>query len=511
MLSASNIAATVRLGVLALSLASLVPANSTPANANWLSRIAREAGEAGGKVGKLGLGSLDNAAAHLKTLPKTGKGVALAAEATPEGHWRFANREGEVFTAGTPAEMSRVAQALAPDAPADGRLVLYLSEEAAFGPRAHFDSLPSTAELHVVVERTSYRLSRTGAAEGRPLVAEVRPNLVVELGEKANFDEALWQLARPLNRADIRIVALEPGGPETLARLPRRDAATGRALVDTLDPYKLEKALGSLQGQTVLVTGRIEGRFLHFQPTSGTERTLVIDDLTSAAEVADVNLVILQSASPRQPGGRNWLWQRIEVEGLDDALKRATFADFLNALGATRGKFAVTAQPDGATRAVIRVVPAGPPAEPVSGTVGEWAAEIASQVTGNVVTNAIEAHNRSKDRQKELDARIVPGIPSDVQIAYIVALVLGVIGLSQARQWWLRLWPPERREEYAGAVGYHAARLVKGTVFVLLFLPVVGLPAFLVSLAQQAWGIILLPFRLLGWLISRLNGRSRLA
>ena len=41
--------------------------------------------------------------------------------------------------------------------------------------------------------------------------------------------------------------------------------------------------------------------------------------------------------TPRQPGGRNWLWQRIAVGGLDDALKRATLGDFLDALGKARG------------------------------------------------------------------------------------------------------------------------------------------------------------------------------
>lgn len=497
------------LAVLTAALALPLSGAVAPASANWLTKLAREAGEAGGTVGRVALGALENAAAHIKTLPTTGKGVALAAEAAPAGHWRFANRNGEVFTAGSPEEMGRVLRVLAPEAAGDSKLALYLAEDAVFKRPAQLESLPSKAELHVVIDKQAFSLRR-GKDQNR-LFAEVRPNLAVEIGEKAAFDEALWQLSRPVNKANIRVVSLEPGGPETLAGVPRRDPATGQATVDALDPYKLTKALGAIKGQTVLVTGRIDGRFLHFQPQSGPERTLVVGDLTAAAEAADVNLVILQSASPRQPGGRNWLWQRIEVEGLDEALKRASFADFLNALGATRGQLAVTARADGPHRVVVRAEPTGPPAEPVTGKVGEWAAEIVSQVTGNVVTNGIEAHARSKERQKELDSRIIPGVPSDVQVGYIVVLVLGLMGLPLARAWWARLWPPERREEYAGPIGYYAARWVKGALFVLLFLPVAGIPAFFGSLLMQAWGIVTLPFRFFGRLVSRAKGGSRAA
>lgn len=501
---------TLRFATL-LALVSLLLGPTTPAAANWLTKLAREAGEAGGKGGKLGLGALDNPAAFVKALPAGEKGVALAAHATPEGHWRFVNRDGAEFTAGTPDEMGRVGQALAPEAGTDSRLALYLSEDSVLAGRAHLDSLPRDADLNVVVGRQAYPLKRGNADGGSRLYATIKPNVVAEITDKAAFEEVLWQLARPLNKADVRVVALEPGGPQTLARVPRRDPATGRAMVDALDPYKLDKALAALRGQTVLVGGRIEGRFLHFQPASGPERTLVVADLTKAAEAADVNLVILQSTSARQPGGRNWLWQRIEVDGLQDALQRATFADFLDALGLRRGKLAVSAVPDGSSRVVVRAEPAGVPAEPVSGKVSAWTDEIISQVTGNVLTNAIEAHALSKERQEELDARIVPGIPAAIQYGYLGALVLGLIGLPVARGWWAKVWPPERREEYAGALGYHAARLVKGVMMVLLFLPLVALPALAVQLVRQLWWFVSAPFRFLRWLLARIRGEQAAA
>ena len=74
--------------------------------------------------------------------------------------------------------------------------------------------------------------------------------------------------------------------------------------------------MGTVRGQTVLVTGRVDGQLLYVKPSSGPEKSLLVRDLLKAAEDADVNLVVLHSAStPRQPGGRNWLWQKVEVQG----------------------------------------------------------------------------------------------------------------------------------------------------------------------------------------------------
>ena len=162
----------------------------------------------------------------------------------------------------------------------------------------------------------------------------------------------------------------EPGGPERLSAVPKFDPQTRAAVVDIVDPYKLPAALSSVRGQTVLVTGRVDGDVLRFNPPKGAESSIVLKDLTAAAEAADVNLVVLDQTAGRQPGGRNWLWQRVEVKGLDDALTRASFADFLNALGASRGQLAVTASAESPGRVLVQATPSGTAAVPGGGLGG---------------------------------------------------------------------------------------------------------------------------------------------
>jgi hypothetical protein len=434
--------------------------------AGWLNRLVTV-----GEPSQDRSGGLERLAARLRDLPAAASPAALAAQAAPEGPWRFANRAGEILTVATPDEMQRVASVLLPEFGADARLAIFLDEDTLFRRPAALADLPKASQLNVVVGGDSFALIGRGEAGGR-LFAEVRPNLLVELNERRAFEEAVWQLQRPLEAAEVRVLALEPGAPPTLPASPRIDAISKRALIDAIDPASLPAALGSLRGQTVLITARIDARLLFVQPASGSERSLILADLFAAAEEADVNLVVLHAAAtPRQPGGRNWLWQRVEVKGLDQALQRARVADFYNALGAVnRPLLASAVVAAGRTSLTIGRLGGAPGSTSPTG-VGDMFSAVLSEITGRVVITAVVASLRSAERQRELELRFIPGVPSDVAAAYLVLLALGLVGAPASRLWWRRLWPPEAAAEYAGRVGYLAARMVRGLFFLLLFLP----------------------------------------
>lgn len=490
----------LRWAALAVMLAVLAAGSVAPSDAHWLSRIVREAGDAGGSAGlkaeRRGLGALDEAASHVAKLPRLARGTALAAHVTPEGHWRFVSREGDVFTAATPAEMARVRTTLAPNAAPDDPFALYLSADSVFARRELLRDLPD-ADLHLVVGKESYPLRRPGA--GGEWVAEVRPNVTVDLANRTLFQEAAFRLGRPLNTASIRVLALEPGGPKRLTTAPRRDPKTGAALVDQIDPALLPDALSGLKGQTALVSGRIEGNRITVRPSRGPEQALDIEALVRAAEASDVNLVLVHASAAHQPGGRNWLWQRIAVTGLDEALTRATFADFLSALGGG-GELAVQAAPGSVGRVVLSAIPTPGVTAPITNTLGPWIGDI----TGHVAVHAATVYARDAAHERELDARIVPGIAAWIQYLYLGAIACGVIGLAVARSWWVRVWPPEDRAEYAGRFGYWAARAARFSAFLFVFLPLAGLPALMWTGLLSIWSLITAPIR--GW--NWLRGRS---
>ena len=474
-----------------------------PAQADWLGKLvgaAQRLSPAPTRPTK----ALDNLAAHIKTLPAKPEATVLAAEATPEGHWRFVNKAGETITAGTPEEMKRVVLLLVPDAKAEARLTLYLTQDTVFARRTALKDLPKGTELNIRVGEESYRILRRSEGAGERLFAEIRANLVVELADQQQFAEAAWQLARPLNKAGIRILALEPGSAPRLPSWPRLDPVSKKALIDSIDPASLAAALGAVRGQTVLVTGRIDGELLHFK-SGGPDRSLLVRDLFSAAEQADVNLIVLHASStPRQPGGRNWLWQKVEVKGLEEALQRARVADFYNALAAPNGRFVVSAKPRGAQRTVLEIGPiADLPKPPAARPIADILSDAVSGLTGRVITAGVQAHIRSAEHQREVDWRLIASVPANLQIGYIVLLLAGLCGVPAARLWWAHIWPPENAAEYAGPSGYWAARFVRDGLFIAVFLPLTAPLSAPLTLGRQLWDWLLAPIR--WW--RRLRGR----
>ena len=317
------------------------------------------------------------------------------------------------------------------------------------------------------------------------LYAAVRPNLDVELAELALFKEAIAQLERPLSRANIRTLALEPGGPVTLSVIARGSTRrrTRPWSMPSIRPSCRARCAASA-GRPCWLRGASRTTCLLFRPSSGAEQSLKVIDLIDAANDADVNLVILQ-APAAAPAGRAATGSGSASPSAVSTthLKRATFGDFLDALAANRGEFRVAVTRDGGGRVVMRAVPDASGAEPLTGLLGDWLSNAASSVTGNVVTSAVEVHARDEARQAELDRRFVPihsrrasrspissasspgllgwQVASDVVAAHLAAR------RSAAS---IRAWP---------ASAQRRARACSRSC--LLFLPIVGVPALLVS------------------------------
>lgn len=443
--------------------------------------------------------ALENAARYMMALPARPDSVALAGQGTQEGHWRFVNRAGEMFTVGTPDEMKRAISVLYPGAKPSARVHLYMTEDTVLRHRATLKALPAAAELNLVVRGRSYRLRR-GEADAERLFAEVRSNVGVEPRDERLFKEVLWHLARPLREARVRVLALEPGGPRVLSAWPRIDRTSGRAVVDAIDPASLPAAMGSVAGQTLIVVGRVERDVLLFRPSSGPEQGVKLDDLFKAAAEADVNLVVLETAStPRQPSGRNALWQSTQGSEDEAVLWRAETADLVSGMAGPGRRLAMAASGAGkhtvlamtASNDLPGPLPARSAAERLSGLIGE--------MTGRAVVTGVRASLIGAERQRELDRRSLAGIPAALQIGYVVAVVVGLLGVPVARAWWSPIWPPEVAAEYAGRGGYWAARAVRGLAFLLLFVPIVAAAAVPLSLARQVREAVRAPGRAWRW------------
>ena len=219
-----------------------------------------------------------------------------------------------------------------------------------------------------------------------------------------------------------------------LGRRIAADAAAKGDLVERIDPLRLAAALPALRGQTVVVTGRIDGKLLHFQVPAGPDRSLILDDLTQAAAAADVNLVILETPSGRQPGSRNWLWLKAEVQGADGFHPDSGLDGLLSALASPGRPLAVRLVGTGERRTELLAVPVAGGEGGAFGGIGDAlsraASDLAGSVTGRIEPAAIRMHLVSLDRGRELDRRLVSWLPAWATWGYLGLLVLGATRIA---------------------------------------------------------------------------------
>ena len=170
----------------------------------------------------------------------------------------------------------------------------------------------------------------------------------------------------------------------------------------------------------------------------------------------------------------------------------ATFGDFLDALAARRGGFALTTSRDSTGRVHVR-------AEPDAASIGVTSDaanafdDLVSHVTGEVITNAADIDTRDQSAETELDTRLIPGIPTYIQYPYLGALLAGLLGWPTARGWWLKLRARLSGNSASGPTGI--GRVGSEAAFALIFLPIVGGPAFAVQVVHQSVEAIRAPFR----------------
>jgi hypothetical protein len=434
---------------------------------------------------------LELAAEQARRLVVPAGTAVLAADASPEGHWTFVNGKGERFTAATKEEMARMPGVLAPEAKeAGGRLILVVTEASVFGSGDALSMLPRDAGLRLSTATGLYPMTAGGAKVRQ---VQIGPRLRVEVGERAGFDEVLLQLDKSLARGGIRVVTLEPGAPATLGRRLAIDARAKGDLIERIDPVRLVDAIAGLRGQTVVVTGRLEGKFLHFQVPGAADRSLIVADLTSAAADHDVNLIILDAPAGRQPGSRNWLWLKAEVQGAEGLHPDSGLDGLLSTLASEARPLDVRLAGLDDRRTVLVAVPGAPASSGAIGGIGDAlsraASDLAGSVTGRIEPAAIHMHLVSAQRQRELDRRLIRWLPAWATWGYLGLLVAGAIGAPASRWWWARVWPPEAAADYPGTIGLQAARAVRLLIYALVFMPaaaIASLPATLLGSLRRS-------------------------
>jgi len=474
----------------------------------WFTRLVDKASDAGGggagrKTGRSARAvDLGEAGAFVTKLPQGSRGHAVAASVSDDGHWHLMNGAGERVTVSGSDELEDAMKWLVSDGfNKDRRLItFYIRDDGIVRNPEYIKILPSVAQRVIVSRGKKYPVFFKRIKGEDVFFANLREGVDVRLGGVDNFREVVWQMEKPLNRGDVRLLSLHQNGAKELPQTGIVGSG-GLPQPDQVDPYFLKSALSSLKGQTVLVTGRVKDDLLYFQPSGGSDLSIFLADIVKAARASDIRLIVLDTGQSRQPGGRDWLWRKVGIKGLEDGLMKLNFGDFLDTVGRSRGGFEVQISDRGGAHLKLsagpRVVPRGVLEHdngPDYDGLGSALTDVMAAIKGDMVVATVMTSMPSSARQKELDDRIIPGIPSVWQHFYLGSIILGLIGFPVAQRWWYKLWPPEDHGEYRTRIALGGAVTIRWILFVLVFLPIVGVAAFFVNLDGLARRIIMAPY-----------------
>jgi hypothetical protein len=426
---------------------------------------------------------LDDVLRTLNVTPAVQDQTHLAAHLETSGHWSFASRTGERFTASGAAELQRAVETLAPAAKIPGhRLIVHLSQPTLHAPTAEFAALPKSTALRAVLGKESVPVVLR--PNTRPLLM-ITPGVALIADTERAFLAAHTHLTRRIPEFSMRVLALEPGAPRVLSSSPRVDLQTKQTLVDAVDPSSVAEALSGAPRQTVLIKGRLDGDALFTRGKSGGEMRVPLKDLEAAAAANDITLFV-HGSSAAQPGGRNWLWLPV--------------FDKVPASGASLRVVDLIATVSENTALVIAAETAGGRvrliARPAAAETGRSSAEVwlrrmgdaAKDLLGSETPRTLIVSLPAVERQQELSRRVVGWLPSLAQFGYGGLLALGLLGWPTSRRWFARLWPAEARADYANATGYSAARAIRACLFAIVFVPLVAIvaaPAQLLRLLKR--------------------------
>ena len=395
---------------------------------------------------------LEAAADYLQATPKAGALGLMVAAASAEGQWVFVNARGERATAADAGEVAKVLEFLEPEfsAKPEAGFTFLLTLKTAAERRAFLAELPAGANFQLFFQGGSLALT---LGEGQPpeLSHASAGGLTVPIHTASQFAGTEAFLNREIPRGGVRLLALEPGAARFLPGRRPREAEDQTLSAEAIDPYKARDVFRSIAGGTAIVTGAIDSGLLHFQPATGNEQTVIVDDLEQAAIDADIDLLIIDTGTPRQPGASNMLWQTAALARGSEVLASRRMQDLLAALSSGAGALRVEMTEPASSEVWRFVLTPGQGQGTFGGMIGA--------VTGELTPVAIRVSARTSGRIAELDRRLLPGIQSEVQFAYLGLFGLGLLGWPVALGWW-------RRYGFQGIAG--------GIVFVLAFVPLVS-------------------------------------
>ncbi len=405
----------------------------TSANAGILSFLMKSvdnAADVGGKTAR----QLDGLSS-LRYLPDEPGISRVGVDVTPDGKLNFISDSGRSWSVNSPDEVASVLRdiktnSLLPNGKKAKTFKIFVSEDQLFRSN-ELSLLKDLDQLHLVRNDKSFPLKWVKNNRSEHWRVETSNNLFVDAKTPEALKEGLWRLSTSFNTGNMRLVSFSSdfdGMPSSI------QAVTEKAVPDLtrINPESIETSFNILRNQTLIVTGKRKGDLLEIKPES-----LDINQLQNHAKENNVNLIILETENAAQLGSSRLPWKNVLKEKqLEEAFSTTTFGDFLSNFSQKKNPISLNLTNNSENYVAFR----SSPSNVIDNKNVISKSNTVTNLTAHIVVRSISLYTHNQSHQKELDSRIIEGIPSWIHTLLLSNIIFGVLALFLPDGFWLKLW-----------------------------------------------------------------------
>lgn len=318
--------------------------------------------------------------------------------------------------------------------------------------------------------------------------------------DTSQLKNALWYLERPLISSQPNVLQLAKSSDTPLA-----EKAYGKPGTRDVGLNQLVDALDDMKRETVVLSASLrDGVIVH------KGESLQIHELLVKAEKNDINLVLLDSAEPTK--STKALMKRLNEREPDVGW---TTAQFFNQFSDPKGSaLDLSVHASGNSQSLVQWQSKTVKTETPKSPEGSLAEDLTAHLISHAVVRTIQIHHPDEERSSELDARIIPWLPSWLQMYMLVSGFLGILALATTWRTWQRLWTIRKPQKAMGWLLIIVTWPLHKLLFLLLFLPFAGFFCFWYVVLTVLWRVVdFLVVRPISWMllkarVNRMKGRG---
>lgn len=337
-----------------------------------------------------------------------------------------------------------------------------------------FNKLPTDVAI-----KLKSRHGKTYSLSTSPATTNLIDNHIsINISDMSSLKTALWQLQRPVTSANMRLIQLADNPDLTL---PKQSYGS-KIPVDKVGTNQLLNALKTMRQQSFVISAKVEDGFI----IQGKEK-IAVTDLEKVAADRDISLIILGSDKPKKTLDQLAKdWQKRKDTG---SLSSYTAGDFYNAFAPKNTSSPVPVEIDssGKLRTALHFDHSSSATKAIQPQSSNL--ELAL-IPLNVLTKSAMLFQPNEARAQELDDRIHPLVPSWVHLSLIASLVIGLATYKTSWFLYLKLWASPLRVNYRHWFPFTIRYLLHRIVFVLFYLPLLGIFSPLYILITWIYRII---------------------